>query len=732
MVIRLAAERQMQLVPCNNHRMGRKRRRRTDIAVPTVSIPPEAPKPPRLKHVLICAALGVVTLLAYSNSFHGGFVIDSRYIILKDTRLQQATAENVNLIFQHTYWWPTNESGLYRPATTLSYLFNYSVLGNADHPEGYHWINFLLHFLNVLLVYALALRLMRKLWPAAFVAALWAVHPVLTESVTNIIGRADLLAAAAVLSGLLMYLKSTEFIDWRKYAWLAGLMIVTTIGVFSKESAVAILGVIVLYEITWWNERKQHRGLLLGCAATALPTLVMLYVRMTVLAASRPAEFPFVDNPLVAANFFRARLTAIVVMAKYLWLLVWPARLSADYSYAQIPIATGTLHEWIAWIAVAAVALAVASQFKANRLWFFFGAFAFVTFVPVSNLLFMSGTIMAERFLYLPSVGFAACAVMAVYAICERIHLPILAPIALCVFITGFGVRTWVRNLDWQSDLASAASVRTSPNSFKAHLGRARQLAEADPTGSNIDEVIAEAEKGLAILDGLPDALNASNMYAQTAGYYVRKGDLLVRKDADGKPIVPPESIEEYQKALQLLMRGVAIDNAHEPALRERLRASGKYADIPTGVPDVYGQLAITYMRLGQYQNAADTAVRARLLDPSRTETYVLLGQALAREGRKPEASVALLEGALSSGQRSFLRLLDGLYRDGVDTEGCAMIHSPNGLLLNNKCAVVHDETCQAWAELIQLYVVNQSGDLADESRSKAMARYGCPADVLH
>ena len=164
-----------------------------------------------MKHALVAVSLFVLTLLAYSNSFHSGFVLDNRPLIIEDLRIRDASWSNIDLIFHHTYWWPFDH-GLYRPITTLSYLFNYAVMGNANQPAGYHWINFFLHFLNVVLVYALVLRLARKFWLAVFVAAIWAVHPLLTESVTNIIGRADLLAAAAVLSGLLMYLKSA--IQW--------------------------------------------------------------------------------------------------------------------------------------------------------------------------------------------------------------------------------------------------------------------------------------------------------------------------------------------------------------------------------------------------------------------------------------------------------------------------------------------------------------------------------------
>ena len=125
---------------------------------------------------------------------------------------------------------------------------------------------------------------MRKLWPAVFVAAIWAVHPVLTESVTNMVGRADLLAGMALLSGFWMYLKSAETQGWRRWAWLAGLMAVTTVGVFSKESAVTILGVIALYELTWWKERRRGRALLLGCLAVWPALEAMWYVRSAVFA----------------------------------------------------------------------------------------------------------------------------------------------------------------------------------------------------------------------------------------------------------------------------------------------------------------------------------------------------------------------------------------------------------------------------------------------------------------
>lgn len=687
-----------------------------------------------LRHLLAGAALCVVALIAYSNSFNNGFVLDSHSVILGDTRIREVTAENVGLIFQRTYWWPTSEVGLYRPVTTLSYLLNYAVMGDAKSPGGYHWINFLLHALNVLLLYALGLRLIGKFWIAVFIAALWAVHPVLTESVANIVGRSDLLAAGATLGGLLLYLKSADSIGWVRYAWLTCLMVLTAVGVFSKESAVAVLGVIVLYEITFWKGRERLRVLALGSAAVVIPMAAMLIQRARVLAASAPAQFSFVDNPMQGASFWKARLTAMAVGGKYLWLLIWPAKLSADYSYSQIPIVSGTLHEWIAWLAVAAVVVAIALQFRANRLYFFFGAFALVTFVPVANILFFTGTIMAERFLYLPSMGFAACVVMALYAIGERSKLRLFAPVALGLIVVALGIRTWERNFDWKDNVAlSSASVRTAPESFKSHYALAIALNDADPTHANISAVIDQADQSLAILDSLPDALNVSSVYAVAGADYRIKGDLLVQRSADGRTIVSPESMQAYQKSLKILTRAATIDRTDNEIYQQRKRARGTPEDqiAPSGISIVYINLATTQLRLGNYQAAYDAAFEARTLNPKIMDSYALMAQALAPMNRKDEAAVALVEGLLVSGEQSLLGPLKVLYKYGVDPEGCAIKQTAGGPLLNNQCAVVHKEICTASADLIGRYRQFLHAELAATARSQAIEQFGCAADEL-
>jgi hypothetical protein len=93
-------------------------------------------------------ALWAIALVAYSNSLDAGFVLDDG-VVLREKQIYEATSQNIGLIFGHTYWWPIIETGLYRPLTILSMLFNYAVLGNGNHAEGYHWINFVLHAGNI-------------------------------------------------------------------------------------------------------------------------------------------------------------------------------------------------------------------------------------------------------------------------------------------------------------------------------------------------------------------------------------------------------------------------------------------------------------------------------------------------------------------------------------------------------------------------------------------------------
>jgi tetratricopeptide (TPR) repeat protein len=693
-------------------------------------------KNPWLEHLIVAMALCGITLLAYSNSFEAGFTFDSRPIVLENPTIREATSASVDSILGHTYWWPTSENNLYRPVTTLSYLFNYSILGNTDHPAGYHWINFLLHAANVLLAYALALALLKRIWMSAIAAALWAVHPALTECVTNIVGRADLLAGFAILAGFLMFLHSAKASGWLRTLWLIGVALATTIGVFSKENAVVILGVVLIYWLTWWKELKSFRGLLWGCAAIVPPILLMLYQRSAVFAHAMPQPVSVLDNPIAGAGFLRGKLTAIVVMGKYLWLLLWPPRLSCDYSYAQIPLAHGGLRDWAAWIAIAVIAFAAIRQFNRKREWFFFPAIAFITFLPTANLFFSTGTIMAERFLYIPALFFVFCLVMAFEALSRRVGIQALAPALMILIVFGFALRTWSRNKDWKDDLSLwTAAVDVSPNSSKAHKTLAAFMFKSDPSHANIANVIEEAEKGTALIDSLPptDLVGTSDSYSDLGYYYLVEGNQHVHPDGHGHPVVPAESAKAYKKAMDALTRAEAIDKADNDLHRKTALAHGvPESEIRTiGSTTLYQNLALAYLRLGDPQHAIDAAMHARALKPEQPEASLVLAQIYATQNRREDAALALMEGLFLTDNPRFLGPLDSIYRSGLDTEGCAITRTADGPILNKSCRFVHTEECKALAEVAKVYQETHRGDLAEQTKSRAINEFTCSANEL-
>jgi len=698
-----------------------------------------APSPPRskrwLKGALIALALCVPAVLAYSNSFRAGFTLDNDYIILGNSRVHAATSENIGLILEHTYWWPKMEVDLYRPVTTLSYLFNYAVLENRDNPFGYHLINLLLHCINVLLVYVLARRLTHGEWLAELIAMAWAVHPVLTESVTNMVGRADLLAGSAILGGFLLYLNSTETRGLTRIGYLAGLCTVTTIGVFSKENAVALLGVVILYEATLRKEGRNLRSAAWGCAAVAVPIVTLLFQRARLFASNPPQPPSFLDNPLVGAPFLNGKLTAIAVMARYVWKLAWPATLSPDYSYNQIPLANGTVRDWVAWAVIGAILAIAAVLYKRNRIAFFFVGFAFITFLPTSNLLFDIGTIMAERFMYLPAIAFAACLALLLQAISERIGMRTGAPIAMVIITVALGIRTYVRNKDWRDELSLAtASAKAAPESYKTHAALAHALSHTEPIPQHIDASLVESERVLAILKVVPDDKSEIAPYFNAASNYQKKGDLSL----GAVPIVPghadpPEATRAYERALEILLQGVRIDNK----IGEKQRAIETRRGVPESQtahlasPHLYIQLASIYLKLKDSEKAYRTGLYARALSPQTEETSLVTAEAAAATGRKDESAEALVTGLLITGDRRFLAPLNVLYREGLDPKGCAFTNTPQGPYLNNSCEPVHAEICSGFADMIEIDRWNLKPDFANQAKSRAIVEFGCTEQSL-
>jgi len=682
--------------------------------------PPVALRP----HLWRILALWAIALLAYANSFPAGMTLDNRTILLQDTRLQAATTHNIGMIFSEEYWYGNGSTNLYRPFTTLTYLFNYSILGNGANPAGYHAINFFIHIVNIGLVYLLGLLIFRQAGFALGLAGIWGLHPVLTESVTNIVGRADMLAAFGVLSALLCHIYGANAGDRKRIAWLAGITAASAIGLFSKESAIVVLAVLPLYD--WIFGGGNWRKRLAGYAATLPAVLAFFYFRGAMLAKSPIAIVPFVDNPLTGAGFWTSRLTAIRVIGKLFALCIWPAALSCDYSYNQIPLFSWrpTWPDFQAMLALLGCIAAAILAFRYRRripALAFFAAFWFVAIAPTANIAILIGSIMAERFLYLPLIGVAGCLVLAIGALADRFSgspaaAGKAAATAVGVICLAYSVRTVVRNADWRDEISLwSSAARTSPGSFKAHVSYAVALAAA---GKDLDTSTGQADQAVAILSTIPDDRNNSIGYYQAGFCYRTKGD------AD-----PPASQSWYGKARDTLVEGVKIDRISTEQARSVNLEAGKGPYLG-GQTRLYDELGRVYLLLHRPKEALPVLADGRAISPKPAFSEAM-SQAYRDLGNRDGAAIALLEGLVLDPEAAGLPAsLVKVYQD-LYPESCAVTRSGTSFAINMECPLVHGQLCTASVDAARDLQTRRRPRSASRIAQTAITQFACPASMF-
>jgi protein O-mannosyl-transferase len=399
---------------------------------------------------LIVTAVGVVV---YANSLLNGFAYDDVSIIVENTTIQSWDRLPRALL---SPYWPIAagaELALWRPVTTGLFGLQYLVGGGSPLP--FHVVNVLLHAVaSGLLVLVLA-RLMST--PVALIAGLvFAVHPVHTEAVANVVGQAEIVAAAAVLAALLVHLSGGERSRWGRSLAIAGIY---ALGFGAKESAITLLGLVFLVDAA-----REHLGFrdLQGYLARRW----RLYFCMMVVAVGMLTARDFVlggaTAPTPPAGFgileeIPRIWTLGEVWTHYVRLWAFPLDLSSDYSPNVIPVSTGWHAVNITGVLLALLLLvgtlvawrrpALGNGSNSAKIAAFGVVWFLITISPISNTLFLSGVMLAERTLYLPSAGLAAAVGwLFVRMFRER---PKAAPLLLVVVLLAGSVRTWTRNPAW-------------------------------------------------------------------------------------------------------------------------------------------------------------------------------------------------------------------------------------------------------------------------------------------
>ena len=485
-------------------------------------------------------ALLAVALLAVMASLSGiknGFALDDVHIIVENNRVH-ALSEAWRM-FGQTYWPPDEGASLYRPLTIVLFAIQWALGHGSAFP--FHFTNIFLYAIVAVALFRLALLLMPL--PAAFVAAaLFAVHPLHTEVVANVVGQAELWVALLVIVAVYRYIRARRkgALPYSEVAILAALFFAACM---FKEHAIVLPALLVAAELTVVGGKRRNvdRARELWPLFVTLAFAGVLFIVLRTLVVGRLAQGG--PNVLLLGVPFSTRLfTMLRVFMEWIRLFVWPANLSADYSLRRIEAATSFDASMIAPLLVIASLIAIAWSVRRSKPSVTFGfLWAGINLLMPSNLVVVTGNVLAERTLFLASAGLGICAGAATLelwnAMSERWRVPRLATVAALVGLLAAGIfRSSTRNVAWRdNETLFRQTVADVPMSYRAHWMLAEYLTDAGQTTEGLDEMLLAVVLGRrndpGLLSFAADRFRMANQCPRAMGMY--------RKALDIDPTLP-------------------------------------------------------------------------------------------------------------------------------------------------------------------------------------------------
>jgi protein O-mannosyl-transferase len=399
--------------------------------------------------VAICVA--VVAALCYANALANQFTFDDLWVVLHNPMVREPSG--LWRGFAHSYWPEATQAGQYRPLAIAAFTIDWLIA--PGRAWWFHLVNIAWHALASVLVW----RYLRTMLPAvgaAIGALLFALQPVHVEAVSNVVGRSEIMMTAFVLMGLLAHRRGS--------AWA---ILCFALAVLSKESGIVFVGLAAAGDLLLSGEprarfvarRWLYAGyVLVGCLYAGVLAWIF-----------RHGHFVLIAPTWKGAPAWQRWLTVLRLMPEYVRLMVLPVHLDVDYTPNTIVLVTGVtpLVMLGAFLLATLITCTVVSWRRAPVVAFGF-VFLAVAILPVSNVLFPSGVVIAERTLYLPSVAAAILAGwVAEWALARR-PLPVLALAAALGAV--FAVRTWTRTPIWHDNKTMMLAVLSEqPESYRAH-----------------------------------------------------------------------------------------------------------------------------------------------------------------------------------------------------------------------------------------------------------------------
>ncbi|XP_078112641.1 protein O-mannosyl-transferase TMTC3 isoform X1 [Sander vitreus] len=441
------------------------------------------------KEILLLTGLVVG---CYWNSLSCGFAFDDVSAILDNKDLRPSTS--LYNLFRNDFWGtPMTEERShksYRPFTVLTFRLNY--LFSELSAASYHLLNVVFHAV-VCVLFLRVCRLFLDKTSSLVAALLFAVHPIHTEAVTGVVGRAELLSSIFLLAAFLAYTKSTGADHSIVWAPIALTVVLVAAATLCKEQGITVVGICCVHEVfvaqgftlpmllDTLRRVLQGKGgfpyavlqTLLKLIVLVISTLLLVIIRVQVIQSQLPVFTRF-DNPAAVSPTPTRQLTFNYLLSVNAWLLLNPSELCCDWTMGTIPLVESLLDlrnlATLVFYTFLGLLVYHSLRYRHSSAKTVIMALSFIVlpFIPASNLFFPVGFVVAERVLYVPSMGFCVLVAHGFKIVSHKGHLKKISWLIIGVLLTTHAVKTFNRNWDWESEYTLFTSaLKVNKNNAK-------------------------------------------------------------------------------------------------------------------------------------------------------------------------------------------------------------------------------------------------------------------------
>lgn len=582
-----------------------------------------------------------LVLLLYGKTINYEFVLDDGLIIENNPVVQKGAAGMFETFSQGsvTHFKGSNFQ-IYRPALISFLCLENQVFGMT--PSGFHFMNLVLYSLLAIVVFNLLALMFPKLhfYYRTLITVIFIAHPIHAEVVANVKSQDELLATLGCLLALQQFIMAYDFPAFRKKHIILGVLAFLP-ALFSKESSFAFVIVFPLFLFLFRSENVLNS--LRRSAAFFAAAVFFLGCRyLAIRDINVPYETSPIENVLYAAKTTGEQIgTKLEIAFYYIRMMVFPYPMSWDYSFNQIPvlplahaipILSILLYAFLAFLFFGNIRRQPAVSFGIA----FFTALS----VPTASLFFPNGTTFADRFLFMPSLGFI---IAIVYLAAEKMKAgpdelnpsakKVVGMAGLVIAVLCCGL-TMSRASDWKDNFAVFSSgARNSPNSSRTNEGlgtiymnQAQEGGDPALAKTYVDSAIFFMQKSLDIFPGNNSAAYKLAMIYHMTGQKDKAMDFY-RQSIRAKPDYVMAlinlgtlfaSASNYDSAYYYFKQAIRAEPGNGMALTNYIIASynlgklqetvefgEKAVSLGEGNAKVYNILSLSYGRLGDTAKAA-------------------------------------------------------------------------------------------------------------------------------